>query len=228
MSQLDYESTGVNVERGDEASNILFEAAKLTWSNRSGRIGDIETVQDHFRTNRFFQVPLPQQDGLCFGMNFDGIGTKVELAERMQVYRGLARDLFAMVCDDAACGGAEPILFGSILDMARVDLAVVKEVADGMVDAARIARVAVINGELAELPGRISGLGTSPLNWGAACLWVAKLQRFRNREKPSTGDVLIGVEERGFRSNGFSLLRAIFCELTDRHGERIGTDQKRI
>jgi phosphoribosylformylglycinamidine cyclo-ligase len=143
-------------------------------------------------------------------MNFDGVGTKVELAERLQTYRGLARDLFAMVCDDAACQGAEPILVGSILDMARVDIDVVKEIAGGMVDAARIARVAVINGELAELPDRICGVGASPLNWGASCLWAATVDKLKHSEKPSPGDVLIGIEERGFRSNGFSLLRAIF------------------
>src|SRR6185369_5120343 len=102
----------------------------------------------------FFQIPVPPQgQEFCFGLNFDGIGTKVEFAERMQAYRGLPKDLFAMVCDDAACQRAEPILFGSILDMARVDLNVVREIADGMVDAARVARVSVINGELAELPG---------------------------------------------------------------------------
>ena len=31
MAQLDYGSSGVSVSRGDEASNMLFEAAKLTW-----------------------------------------------------------------------------------------------------------------------------------------------------------------------------------------------------
>ena len=126
-------------------------------ADRAGLIGEVETLQEHFGSSRFFQISAVHHDKLCVGLNFDGIGTKVELAERTGSYKGLPRDLFAMVCDDAACQGAEPIVVGSILDMARIDLSVVRELADGMVDAAGIARVAVINGELAELPGRISG-----------------------------------------------------------------------
>lgn len=33
---LDYKSSGVNIELGDDASRVLYEAAKLTWKNRKG------------------------------------------------------------------------------------------------------------------------------------------------------------------------------------------------
>jgi phosphoribosylformylglycinamidine cyclo-ligase len=209
MKQHDYTSAGVNVVAGDEASTILYNAAKHTWGNRIGKLGDIQSQQAHFRSNRYFCIP-ESQDGLCFGVNFDGIGTKIEVAERLHSYRGLAKDLLAMVCDDASIQGAEPIVVGSILDMAKVDLNVVRELAEGIVEAAADAEVAVINGELAELPGRINGYGPSPFNWGAACLWAGRKEKLAGWEEPLVNDVVVGIEERGFRSNGFSLLRAIF------------------
>ena len=205
---FDYKSAGVNVVAGDDASQILFEAAKRTWINRSGRVGEIQTLATHFRTFRFFQVPVAQPN-LCFGLNFDGIGTKIELAERLGTYTGLASDLFAMTCDDASVAGGEPLHVGSILDMAKVDLDVVRDIAEGMVQAAEAAQVAVINGELAELPGRVAGHGAAPFNWGGACLWAARPERLAYTARPVKGDVLIGIAERGFRSNGYSLLRAI-------------------
>jgi phosphoribosylformylglycinamidine cyclo-ligase len=210
MAPLNYGSAGVNVAAGDLASAILYEAAKLTWRNRRGKLGDIQSLQSHFRTSRFFRIP-EGHEGLCFGMNFDGIGTKIEVAERLHAYRGLGRDLLAMVCDDASIQGAEPIVVGSILDMAKVDLEVVRELAEGVVEAAAEADVAIINGELAELPNRIGGFGPSPFNWGAACLWAGRDEKLKGwGEKPLPSDVVVGIEERGFRSNGFSLLRAIF------------------
>jgi phosphoribosylformylglycinamidine cyclo-ligase len=143
-------------------------------------------------------------------VNFDGIGTKVEVAERLHSYRGLAKDLLAMVCDDASIQGGEPVVVGSILDMSKVDLDVVRDLAQSMIEAAAEAEVAVINGELAELPGRITGYGPSPFNWGAACLWAAREDRLELSEDLPSDDVIVGVEERGFRCNGYSLLRAIF------------------
>ncbi len=209
MESPNYSSAGVNVAAGDEASLILYNAAKSTWQNRSGKVGDVTNFQTHFRSSRFCRLP-DSVEGLCFGLNFDGIGTKIEMAERLHAYRGLAKDLLAMVCDDAAIQGAEPAVVGSILDMAKVDLNVVRELAEGMIEAAADAEVAVINGELAELPGRITGYGPSPLNWGAACLWVARQEKLERIEAVLPTDVIVGIEERGFRSNGFSLLRAIF------------------
>jgi phosphoribosylformylglycinamidine cyclo-ligase len=208
-SPFDYKSAGVNVAAGDDASHILFEAAKRTWANRAGRLGDIQTLASHFRTFRFFQVPTLDSD-VCFGLNFDGIGTKIELAERLGAYTGLASDLLAMICDDAAVAGGEPIVVGSILDMAKVDLKVIRDLSEGMIQAAGTAGVAVINGELAELPSRITGHGSAPFNWGGACLWAGRRDRLVPNSSPEIGDVVIGVAERGFRSNGYTLIRAIF------------------
>jgi phosphoribosylformylglycinamidine cyclo-ligase len=101
-------------------------------------------------------------------------------------------------------------MWGSVLDMAKVDLKIVEQVAVGLVGAAADAQVAIINGELAELPGRISGYGSSPLNWNAACFWAADREKLKSWSRATGGDVVVGVAERGFRSNGFSLLRAIF------------------
>ena len=38
---MDYQSSGVNIELGDDASKILYEAAKFTWENRKGRLGAV-------------------------------------------------------------------------------------------------------------------------------------------------------------------------------------------
>ena len=34
-----YDSADVNQKPGDDASKVLYEAAKLTWENRKGKLG---------------------------------------------------------------------------------------------------------------------------------------------------------------------------------------------
>jgi phosphoribosylformylglycinamidine cyclo-ligase len=207
--RLDYKSAGVNIATGDEASHIMFAAARQTWSNRQEKLGEVHAAEQHFRTARYFHGASEVND-IVFGMNADGIGTKIELAERLQTYTTLGSDLLAMICDDAAINGGEPLHVTTVLDMARIDLTIVRELAQGLVEAANKAGVAVLNGETAELQGRVGGFGSAPLNWAGTCLWAARLSTLRRLAKAQPGDSVIAVEERGFRSNGFSLIRAIF------------------
>jgi phosphoribosylformylglycinamidine cyclo-ligase len=189
--------------------------------NRKGRIGEVTTPHDDFSGLRYIKGLPPDA---ILGTNFDGVGTKIEVAERLWSYtgdpsyhRGIASDLFAMVCDDAVVRGAEPVLVGSILDANKLYPAVVEQLAEGMVDAALEARVAVINGETAELGDRVGGYGDIRYNWGASVVWVAKEERLIDGSCVEAGDALVGFRETGFRSNGLTLVRKI---LRDRYGKR--------
>jgi len=203
----EYAKAGVNIDLGDHCSKILYNASKETWANRKGRIGEIASAEDAFGGLRFADFSnLPDA---IVQMNFDGIGTKVEVAERLGKHDTMAFDLLAMVCDDAAVRGTEPILAGSVLDCHKVSADVVTELADGLVKAAKVARVAIMNGELAELGDRIGGYGFFSYNWASTVMSVGRRDRILSNKNIKPGQTLIGFAERGFRSNGFSLVRRI-------------------
>ncbi len=46
--RLDYKSSGVDIELGNDASRVLYEAAKLTWCNRQGRLGEVVGIFPDF------------------------------------------------------------------------------------------------------------------------------------------------------------------------------------
>jgi phosphoribosylformylglycinamidine cyclo-ligase len=223
-----YADSGVNIELGDDASKVMYEAAKLTWQNREGILGEVVSPKDDFSGARVINVGgLP--DGAIMCMGFDGVGTKVEIAERMGRHDTMAFDLFAMVCDDAVVYGGEPVLVGSILDVnslsaadradgaADSNLHFMKQLAAGYVSAAEAGRVAVINGEIAELGARVAGYGEDfNYNWGASVVWFADKERLFTGDQIQPGDKVISLREKGFRSNGLSLLRKIMVE---NHGE---------
>lgn len=199
-----YAKAGVNVQLGDRCSAILYEASRKTWANRVGRIGEISSAEDSFGGLRFARFT---GEDILVQMNFDGIGTKVEVAERLNRHDTMAFDLLAMVCDDAAIRGMEPIHVGSVLDFRAVNEDIVCALADGMVKAAEAAGVAVVNGELAELGERVSGYGPNAYNWGATALSVGKRERLLDTKRIQPGHSLIAVAEEGFRSNGLTLVR---------------------
>lgn len=212
--QTTYKDAGVDVDLGDEVSSMLYEAAKQTWKNREGRLGTVITPFDDFTGVRGIDVSgLPS--GTMMNLGFDGVGTKTEIAERVGNHSTIAHDLLAMVCDDAVIRGAEPVLVGSILDAKTLSEEngafheEIKQLAQGYIEAANQANIAVVNGEIAELGARIGGHGPFNYNWGASVAWFANQDRLITGKAIEPGDYLVGFQENGFRSNGLSLVRKI-------------------
>jgi phosphoribosylformylglycinamidine cyclo-ligase len=219
--QTTYAAAGVSLELGDAASHILFTAARRTWEQRQDRLGEVIIPYDDFSGVRYIAVgALPA--AVVMGIGFDGVGTKIEIAERMESWQTLAFDLFAMVCDDAVVQGAEPVLLGTVLDVrtlgnaAQSYLDCVRQLAAGYEAAAAVARVAVVNGEIAECGARIGGYGPFNVTWNAGVVWFARRTRLLSGAAIRPGDAIVGLEETGCRSNGYSLLRHI---LQRHHGD---------
>jgi phosphoribosylformylglycinamidine cyclo-ligase len=214
MSGIKYSDAGVDIELGDKASDILYLAAKKTWENRKGLIGEVVSPFDDFSGLRAIDISgLPVNTIL--GLGFDGVGTKMELAERINKHDTIAFDLFAMVCDDAVVRGGEPAVIGSVLDVNTLGqneesyISMIEQLAKGYIKAAKDANVAVINGELAELGERVQGYGGFNYNWSAGLVWFANKTRIFTGKQITPGDSIIGLREQGIRSNGLSLVRKI-------------------
>ena len=220
MSGITYKAAGVDVKLGDDASRILYEAAKATWGNRKGQFGEVLEFFPDFSGLRAVRIGGLPHDSLT-NLGFDGVGTKIEVAERMGKHDTVAYDLLAMVCDDAVVRGAEPVLVGSILDVNSLGrdrishIEFVKQLAKGYIGAAREAGVAVVNGEVAELGARVHGAGDFNYNWGAGVAWFGRGSRLFKGDEIKKGDAVVALKENGFRSNGLSLVRKI---MESRHG----------
>ncbi|MEA2003704.1 MAG: AIR synthase-related protein [archaeon] len=230
---ITYADSGVNIELGDDASIILYNASKATWKNRKGMLGEIIVPFDDFSGIRYIDVSnLPE--GTVMNLAFDGVGTKIEIAERMNNYLTIAYDLFAMVCDDAVVRGAEPVIIGSILDINSFGnneinhIEKIHQFAEGYINAAKTANVAVVNGEVAELGDRVDGYGNFNSNWGAGLVWFANKGRLFTGREIETEDYCIGLYEPGFRSNGLSLVRKTFSTAYGDEWHNVDFNEKKL
>ena len=210
---LEAKESGVDIHLGDKCSKIAFEWAQKTFPNRQNLIGMADT-----RFKGSYANVLEYGD-LRLAIASDGIGTKIEVAERTGIYDSLGFDLVSMVVDDLACIGAEPVNFSNILDVDYLDEKVVDSLMEGLYEAANVASISVTGGEIAELGNRISGYGSGMhFNWCATGIGILP-----SRKDPTDGstikpgDSIIAIKSLGFRSNGFSMARKI---LEDAFGDR--------
>ncbi len=199
-----YKQAGVDSDLKDRCSEIFYEAAIKTFGNRKGRFGEPQIAKGGFSG----PVYIPELTDAYLLKNSDGVGTKVEVAELMAKHDTIAFDLLAMVCDDAAVMGAEPFALTNTLNVSRLDLHTIEQLADGLIQAAQRARVAVVGGEIAVLSDalRIEHL------WDADVVAILERKKTLKKETIQPGDKIIGLCEHGFRSNGFTLIRKILRE----------------
>ena len=195
-----YAVAGVDIAEGDAASRIAGKFAGTTFPGRRGRIG----------------APVKLPGGfagiLDFGKYYlvtgdDGVGTKMEVAERAGKFDSLGADLVAMVADDAVCLGAEVVSITNTLDARKLDRRVVGELLRGLAKSCRAERIAIAGGELAEIGDAVRGMV-----WNATAIGIVAKNRIILGDKIRPGDAIISLRESGLRSNGFSLARKILAD----------------
>ncbi|NOX88282.1 MAG: phosphoribosylformylglycinamidine cyclo-ligase, partial [Calditrichaeota bacterium] len=202
------QQSGVDIDLGNRCSKIAYDWAKKTFSLRPAGSGNpVAGLEGAFSNVMDYR-------GVKIGISSDGIGTKIELAERTGIYNTIGFDLIAMVSDDLAANGLETVNLSNILDVDFLDAAIVDQLMEGLYRAAEFARITVTGGEIAELGKRINGWGERMhFNWAATGVGILpEGAEVIDGSKVREGDSIISLKSRGFRSNGFSLLRKIMYE----------------
>jgi phosphoribosylformylglycinamidine cyclo-ligase len=203
-------NSGFDIDLGDQCSKNAYSWSKKTFKNRQQKAG-----MPCLKVDGMFSNMLDFY-GTKLGISSDGIGTKIELAERTGIYHTLGYDLMAMVVDDLVAGGFEPTNISNILDVDFLDYEIIDKLMQGLHDTANEAGIVVSGGEIAELGTRICGYGERMhFNWCATAIGVLheKLESPIDGNSVHVGDAVIALQSRGFRSNGFSLIRKTMREL---------------
>jgi phosphoribosylformylglycinamidine cyclo-ligase len=194
-----------DLDRKDAASRIAAEHAERTQLRRAGRPGACDAaLRAHF-------AQISQFGAERIATTTDGVGTKVELAERTRIYTTIAYDLVAMVVDDLAAAGADAVALTNVLDVDCIDVETVAALMRGLEAAAIAADVAVTGGEIAELGARIGGYGEGMhFNWCATAIGHYPGERPALTGKQlQPGQAIVGFSNVGFRSNGLTRVRHI-------------------
>ena len=189
---LSYAAAGVDIEAYERA----LERVKPLIAATHGK----EVAQGVGPFAGLYELP----QGGRLAASADGVGTKIKVAIAAGQHRGIGVDIVNHCVNDIATAGARPLFFLDYFATGKLDPDVFGQLIEGMTDACRAARCALLGGETAEMPG-VYALG----DYDLAGFIVGLVER-PAREAVSEGDVLIGLPSNGLHTNGYSLARKVF------------------
>lgn len=196
-----YAEAGVSVDNG----NLLVDQikSKVKSTARSGADSDIGGF------GGLFDLKAAGYDGAdtLLVAATDGVGTKLRIAQIMNIHDTVGIDLVAMNVNDLVVQGAEPLIFLDYFATGKLDVNIAAKFVTGVADGCITAGCALVGGETSEMPGMYDE-GHYDTN-GTAVGAVSKKEILPKIDAMKQGDVLIGLKSDGVHSNGFSLVRHI-------------------
>ena len=195
-----YAAAGVDIDEGSRAVSEMKAAVEATHHN--GVLKGVGSFGGVFSAKAILELDDP-----VLVASTDGVGTKVELAARLGMVRGVGMDIVNHCIDDVLVQSARPLFFLDYIAASVLDADMVAEVVRGMADACRAAGCALLGGETAEMPGVYL---PGAFDIAGTLVGVAERSELLPRSDVASGDVLIGVGSSGPHTNGYSLLRKVF------------------
>ena len=216
---LDYKSSGVDIDAGNETVRRIRKLAAATFT--PGVLSEIGSFGGLFKLDTAaWQEPVLVSSA-------DGVGTKLKVAFLANRHGTIGVDLVNHCVNDILVQGATPLFFLDYLATGRLSPDVAEQIVDGLARACRDNGCALIGGETAEMPGFYADG-----EYDVAGFIVGAVDRARIIDGTSIvpGDVLIGLPSSGLHTNGYSLARKVAFEVlklkVDSHvpdlGETVG------
>ncbi|KAL9607661.1 MAG: hypothetical protein Q9167_007449 [Letrouitia subvulpina] len=217
-SGMTYAGAGVSISAGVELVERIRSLVKKTaipaaLSELGGFGGVIDPVKAGYE-----EVPL-------LITATDGVGTKLQVAQAINIHSTIGIDLLAMNANDIIVHGAKPLYFTDVFSCSKLDVNIAEDVIKGICDGCKEAGCALVGGETAEmadffLPGRYDVVGACT---GA----IARNKKLLpDKQAMKEGDTLLGLASSGCHSNGFSLIRKIVEKSHLRYYDRAPWDRE--
>jgi phosphoribosylformylglycinamidine cyclo-ligase len=198
---LDYKSSGVDIDAGNETVRRIKKLAKGTFT--PGVLSDIGSFGGLFKLDTAaWKEPVLVSSA-------DGVGTKLKVAFMANRHRTIGVDLVNHCVNDILVQGAVPLFFLDYLATGRLSPDVAEQIVEGLARACTDNGCALIGGETAEMPGFYADG-----EYDVAGFIVGAVDRAAVIDGRTIvpGDVLIGLPSNGLHTNGYSLARKIAFE----------------
>jgi phosphoribosylformylglycinamidine cyclo-ligase len=160
----------------------------------------------------YFANVLDLGRGLGLAISTDGVGTKLLVAQLLGKYDTVGIDCVAMNVNDILCVGAEPISLVDYVAVQALKPDLIGELAKGLAEGARQARVAIPGGEIAQVREMIKGEDDEGFDLVATCVGVVPTDRIVVGRDIAPGDVVVGLRSSGIHSNGLTLARRVLLQ----------------
>jgi len=192
-----YKEAGVDINRLSLIKKFIKKEAKKTKTHLV--LSDIGLFGSLFELKGYKKPVLVG--------SVDGVGTKILIAKEMNKHEGIGQDIVNHCVNDILTTGAKPLFFLDYIAFSDIREKVIKEVITGIRKACKENYLALVGGELAQMPD-FYPKGVYDLV--GFIIGVCEKEDIIDGKKIKEGDILLGLPSSGLHTNGYSLVRKIF------------------
>ena len=197
-----YKKSGVNISLGNK---LVKHISKL--SNK-----DVKKTNGSFKTEviggfgSLFDISnIKIKDPVIVSCT-DGVGTKIDLANKFKKFDTIGIDLVAMCVNDLVVQGAKPLFFLDYIAVGKLNLNKTKKILKGIFKGCKISDCKLIGGETAEMPGVYS---KDKFDLAGFSVGIVSKRKILDKINVKKDDLVLAVPSNGIHSNGYSLVRTI-------------------
>ena len=190
-----YKKSGVNISL---ANTFVKHIAKISKKkSKSDNIGGFASIFDLGK--------IRTKDPLIISCT-DGVGTKLDLANKFKKFDTIGIDLVAMCVNDLIVQGARPLFFLDYIAVGKINLKKLKLILKGINKGCNLSRCELSGGETAEMPGIYDD---KKFDLAGFAVGIVERKKLLNKKNVKNKDVILAVPSDGIHSNGYSLIRSI-------------------
>lgn len=197
---MDYKKAGVDIAAGQKAVERIKKAVESTYSD--------DVLSGLGKFGGFFNLDLSVWQKPVLISSTDGVGTKIIVAKMADKFDTIGIDLVNHCVNDIFVHNAQPLFFLDYIGTGSIDPEKMESIISGMVFACNNHKMALIGGEMAEMPdvykGDIDIVGT--------IVGCTEKESVINGETIAEDDAVIGLPSTGLHTNGYTLARKILFD----------------
>ena len=197
-----YKKSGVNISLANKLVQHISKISKK--SDKKAKVNNNKEVIGGFGS--LFDISnLKIKDPVIVSCT-DGVGTKIELANKFKRFDTIGIDLVAMCINDLIVQGAKPLFFLDYIAIGKLNLNKTKKILKGIFKGCELSDCKLIGGETAEMPGIYS---KDKFDLAGFSVGIVSKKKILDKKNVKNGDIVLAIPSNGIHSNGFSLVRSI-------------------
>ena len=196
-----YKKSGVNIKTADKFTKFVAKYSKHAFKNKSGLLA--QGIGGFGAVHNFYKLKVKNP---LLVSSTDGVGTKIEIANKLNKFDTIGIDLVAMCVNDLIVQGAKPLFFLDYIAVEKINLKKVKSIIKGIIKGCKISNCILVGGETAEMPGTYQN---NKFDLAGFSVGVVEKNKLIHKGKVRNRDVVLAIPSSGLHSNGFSLVRHI-------------------
>ena len=201
-TQNSYHKSGVNISKANKLVQHIAKISKKnvkktsnTFANDNiGAFGSIFDISN-----------IKIKDPVIVSCT-DGVGTKIDLANKFKKFDTIGIDLVAMCVNDLIVQGAKPLFFLDYIAVGKLNLSKTKKILKGILKGCKISSCKLIGGETAEMPGIYDN---DKFDLAGFSVGIVSKKKILNKKNVKKNNLIVAIPSNGIHSNGYSLVRAI-------------------